>query len=121
MSTLLSSLSMEILHLVVDCNTSHDIWTTLETTLVSPSNSRIMQLYGSFQELRQNDESVSTYLQKAKSLFDELAAAGRPISMEDFNLYVFRGLLKLILSHTLTSTATSSRMNLSTKPISILL
>jgi len=92
MSTLLSSLSMKILHLVVDCNTSHDIWTTLETTLASPSNSRIMQLYGSFQELRQNDESVSTYLQKAKSLFDELAAAGRPISMEDFNLYVFRGL-----------------------------
>jgi histone deacetylase 1/2 len=25
-------------------------------------------------------------------LFDELAAAGRPISMEEFNLYVFRGL-----------------------------
>jgi hypothetical protein len=121
MSALLSSLSMEVLHLVVDCNTSHDIWTTLETALASPSISRIMELHGSFQELRQNDESVSTYLQKAKSLFDELAAAGRPISMEDFNLYVFRGLLKLILSHTLTSTATSSRMNLSTKPISILL
>ncbi|XP_073261962.1 uncharacterized protein [Populus alba] len=66
--------------------------TTLETALASPSNSRIMQLHGSFQELRQNDESVSTYLQKAKSLFDQLAAAGRPISMEDFNLYVFRGL-----------------------------
>jgi len=82
MSALLSSLSMEVLHLVVDCNTSHDIWTTLETT----------QLHGSFQELRKNDESVSTYLQKAKSLFDELAAAGRPISMEDFNLYEFWGL-----------------------------
>jgi hypothetical protein len=92
MSALLSSLSMEVLHLVVDCNTSHDIWTTLEITLASPSNSRIIQLHGSFQELRQNDESVSTYLQKAKSLFDELAAAGRPISMEDFNLYVFWGL-----------------------------
>jgi len=32
------------------------------------------------------------YMQQAKSLFDELAAAGRPISLEDFNLYVFLGL-----------------------------
>jgi hypothetical protein len=31
-------------------------------------------------------------MQKAKALFDELVAAGRPISLEDFNLYVFRGL-----------------------------
>jgi hypothetical protein len=31
-------------------------------------------------------------MQHAKSLVDELAAAGRPLSLEDFNLYVFRGL-----------------------------
>jgi len=31
-------------------------------------------------------------MQKAKALFDELDAAGRPVSLEDFNLYVFRGL-----------------------------
>jgi len=29
---------------------------------------------------------------KAKVLFDELVATGRPVSLEDFNLYVFRGL-----------------------------
>jgi hypothetical protein len=89
MSALLSSLSVEVLHLVVDCNTSHAIWTTLEIALASPSNSRIMQLHGSFQDLRQNDDSASIYLQKAKALFDELAAAGRPISLAEFNLYVF--------------------------------
>jgi hypothetical protein len=92
MSALLSSLSTEVLHLVVDCKTSQEIWTTLETALASPSNSRIMQLHGAFQDLRQHDDSASTYLQKAKALFDELAAAGRPISMAEFNLYVFRGL-----------------------------
>ena len=31
-------------------------------------------------------------MQKAKALFDELAANGWPVSLEDFNLYVFRGL-----------------------------
>ena len=51
-----------------------------------------MQLHGSLQDLRQGDDSVTQFLQKAKTLFDELAAAGRPISLTDFNLYVFRGL-----------------------------
>jgi len=92
MSAILSSLSVEVLHLVVDCNTSHDIWRMLETALASPSNSRIMQLYGSFEELRQHDDSASTYLQKAKTLFDELATTSRPISLAEFNLYVFWGL-----------------------------
>jgi hypothetical protein len=91
-SVILSSLSTEVLHLAVDCQTSHALWTTLTTALASPSNSRIMQLHGSFQDLRQNDSTVSAYLQQAKMLFDELVAAGRPLSMEDFNLYVFRGL-----------------------------
>jgi len=51
-----------------------------------------MQLYGSFQDLRQWDNSVSAYLHQAKVLFDELAAAGWPLSLEDFNFYIFRGL-----------------------------
>ena len=42
MSALLSSLLVEVLHLVVDYNTSHAIWTTLETAFASPSNSSIM-------------------------------------------------------------------------------
>jgi len=62
MSALLSSLSVEVLHLVVDSNTSHDIWTTLETTPASLSNSRIMQLHNSFQDLQQADDSASIYL-----------------------------------------------------------
>jgi len=92
LSALLSSLSLDVLHLMVDCSTSYCVWRTLEKTLASPSNSRIMQLHGSFQDLRQGDLSVSLYMQQAKLLFDELAATGHPISLEDFNLYVFRGL-----------------------------
>jgi hypothetical protein len=83
---------MKVLHLVVDCPTSCSVWHTLEQALASTSNSRIMQLHGSLQDLRQGDDSVTQFLQKAKTLFDELVAAGRPISLTDFNLYVFRGL-----------------------------
>jgi hypothetical protein len=53
---------VEVLHLVVDSNTSHDIWTTLETTPASLSNSQIMQLHSSFQDLQQADDSASIYL-----------------------------------------------------------
>jgi hypothetical protein len=61
-SALLFSLSMDVLHLVVDCHTSQCVSRTLEKEFASSSNSRIMQLYGSFQDLHQGDASVSIYM-----------------------------------------------------------
>jgi len=51
-----------------------------------------MQLHGSLQDLQQCNDIVTLYLQRAKGLFDELVAAGRLISLTNFNLYVFRRL-----------------------------
>jgi hypothetical protein len=59
---------MDVLHLIVDCHTSHYVWRTLEKFLMSPSNSHIIQLYRSFQNLRQGDASVTMYMQQAKLL-----------------------------------------------------
>jgi hypothetical protein len=59
LSALLSSLSMDVLHLVANCQTLSSVWHTLEQALVSLSNSCIMQLHGSFQDLRQDNESVT--------------------------------------------------------------
>jgi len=89
LNVVLSSLSIDVLHLVVDCPTLASVWSTQERALASQSNFRIMQLHGSLQDLRQGDDTVTLYLQKAKGLFDKLAVAGRPISLTDFNLYVF--------------------------------
>jgi len=47
LSALLSSLSVEVLHLVVDWQTSSSVWRPLEQAPASISNSRIMQLHGS--------------------------------------------------------------------------
>jgi hypothetical protein len=61
-----------------------------------------MQLHGSFQDLRQGDALVTIYIQHAKSLFDELVAAGQPLFLENFNHYIFCGLydeFKLRLGH----------------------
>ena len=51
-----------------------------------------MQLHDSLQDLRQGDELVTQFMQKSKALFDELVVVGRPVSLEDFNLYIFHGL-----------------------------
>jgi hypothetical protein len=83
---------MDVLHFVVDCQTSCFVWCALEQAFASSSNFRIIQLHGSFPDLCQGDDSVIIYLQKAKSLFDELATAKRPVSLEDFNLYMFHRL-----------------------------
>jgi len=66
LSVLLSSLSIDVLHLVVNYDTSYCVWRTLEKALVSLSNSRIMQLHESFQNLQQGDASVTMYMQQAK-------------------------------------------------------
>jgi Mg-chelatase subunit ChlD len=66
---------VKVLHLVVDCQTSSSVWRTLKQALASTFNSRIIQLHGSLQDLQQGDESVTQFMQKAKALFDELAAA----------------------------------------------
>jgi hypothetical protein len=105
LSALLSSLSMEVLHLVVGCQSSCSAWRTLERVLAPTSNSRIMQFHGSFQDLRQGDESVTQFMQKAKALFDELTTAGRPVSLKDFNLYMFgvlRGEFKDLVTSLIT-------------------
>jgi len=48
---------------------------SLEQALESPSNSCIIHLHGSLQDIKQGDYMAIVYLQKARSLFDELAVA----------------------------------------------
>jgi hypothetical protein len=106
---------MEVLHLVVGYQSSCSAWRALEHTLASTSNSRIIQLHGSLQDLRQGDELVTQFMQKAKALFDELAAASRPVSLEDFNLYMFcgfRGEFKDLVTSLITKTEPLSYANL---------
>jgi hypothetical protein len=57
-----------LLHLVVDCQTPHCVWRTIEQALASLSNSRIIQLLGSFQDLQQSGDLVTIFMQKNKGI-----------------------------------------------------
>lgn len=92
MTTLISSLSEEVIPLIVGCQSFAEIWQVLQTALALPSNTHILNLQLNLQSLDQKDLSVTAYLQRAKGFADELAAAGRPLNTAEFNIYVFKGL-----------------------------
>ncbi|GAV71895.1 UBN2 domain-containing protein, partial [Cephalotus follicularis] len=43
-------------------------------------------------KLKENESSISTYLQQAKYIANELAAAGKCLSYEEFNVIIFNSL-----------------------------
>ncbi|XP_019188347.1 PREDICTED: uncharacterized protein LOC109182650 [Ipomoea nil] len=92
MSLLISSLSDEVMYLAVGRSTSREVWEAITATLGSSSQVRCLNLLGQFQSLRQGNSSPAEYLSKAQLIVEALALAGRPLSLDEQNMYVFRGL-----------------------------
>ncbi|KAG8376370.1 hypothetical protein BUALT_Bualt09G0056000 [Buddleja alternifolia] len=66
---------------------------TLETSISShSSHTHILNLTHQLYNLEQGDIPTTAYLHKAKHISDQLAAVGRPITLSEFNIFVFKGL-----------------------------
>ncbi|XP_019173550.1 PREDICTED: uncharacterized protein LOC109169130 [Ipomoea nil] len=72
---------------------SRDVWLSIAAALGSSTRARCLNLLGQFQTLRQGDNTAAEYLGRAHLLVEQLALIGRPMSLDEQNLYVFRGLL----------------------------
>ncbi|XP_019173821.1 PREDICTED: uncharacterized protein LOC109169393 [Ipomoea nil] len=92
LSLLISSLSEETMRFAVGRYTSRQLWLTIEQSLASSSRSRALLLFGELQALRQGDSSIADYIGRAQLLIDDLALAGCDVTLDNQNLYVFRGL-----------------------------
>ncbi|XP_019189980.1 PREDICTED: uncharacterized protein LOC109184433 [Ipomoea nil] len=92
LSLLISSLSDEVMHLAVGKSTSKDVWESISAGLGSSTRARTLGLLSQFHGLRQGGSSTSDYLGRAQLLVEDLAQAGRPISLDEQNMFVFRGL-----------------------------
>ncbi|XP_019179275.1 PREDICTED: uncharacterized protein LOC109174496 [Ipomoea nil] len=92
MSLLISSLSDEVMHLAVGRSTSKEVWESITSALGSSTRARCLSLLGQFHFLRQGNSTATEYLGRAQLLVENLALAGRPISLDEQNLFVFRGL-----------------------------
>ncbi|XP_019160895.1 PREDICTED: uncharacterized protein LOC109157442 [Ipomoea nil] len=80
------------MYLAVGKTTAREVWTSIEKALGSSTRVRCLNLLGQFQALRQGDSMPSEYLGRAQLLVEDFALTGRPMTLDELNLYVFRGL-----------------------------
>ncbi|XP_019160486.1 PREDICTED: uncharacterized protein LOC109157061 [Ipomoea nil] len=92
LSMLMSSLSDEVMPLTIGHRTNRAIWTAVVGALASFSRSRGLNLLGQLKTLDQGNMSAADYIGKARVLVEELALAGRPMTLEEQNFYVLQGL-----------------------------
>lgn len=86
----LLSLSGEVFPYIIGLNSSQDVRQVLAKAFGSVSQNRQLQIHIELQQLKKNDLSISVYLQCAKTLKDELHAAGRSLSTVEFNAIIYK-------------------------------
>ncbi|KAH9717592.1 retrovirus-related pol polyprotein from transposon RE2 [Citrus sinensis] len=92
LSWLLSSVIEGILSLVHSCNTSYDVWKTLEKKFGSKSEARVLQLRYEMSVLRKDSLNIEDYCLKMKQIADKLACVGSPVSDKDLLQQILNGL-----------------------------
>ncbi|KAF3779125.1 hypothetical protein EJ110_NYTH33711 [Nymphaea thermarum] len=78
-----SSKSKEVLGGIDDDLTALELWSTLATTYSQVSEARFLQLRRQFQDIKRGTRTVLEYLNEIKSVSDQLAAIGHPVSDKD--------------------------------------
>ncbi|XP_019181604.1 PREDICTED: uncharacterized protein LOC109176606 [Ipomoea nil] len=91
LSLLISSLTDEVMYLTVSRNISREVWQSITMTLGSSTRARCLNLLGQFQTLRQGNSSPAEFLGRAQLLIEDLSLASHLVSLEEQNLFVFRG------------------------------
>ncbi|RVW59875.1 Retrovirus-related Pol polyprotein from transposon RE1 [Vitis vinifera] len=92
LSWIYSSLTPEIMGQIVGYQSSHAAWFALERIFSASSRARVMQLRLEFQTTRKGSLTMMEYILKLKSLADNLAAIGEPVTDRDQILQLLGGL-----------------------------
>ena len=77
---------------VVQCQSSAEVWKTLEQLFSAKSKARILQLRLSLQTLKKGSSSIEDYILKMKARANDLLVAGQAISDDELILYILGGL-----------------------------
>ncbi|KAF3775616.1 hypothetical protein EJ110_NYTH50017 [Nymphaea thermarum] len=77
------TLSEEVLGGVDNDLTALELWSTLATTYSQVSEARFLQLRRQFQDIKRGTRTILEYLNEIKSVSDQLAAIGHPVSDKD--------------------------------------
>ncbi|KAF3781464.1 Retrovirus-related Pol polyprotein from transposon TNT 1-94 [Nymphaea thermarum] len=87
-----STLSEEVLGGIDDDLIALELWSTLATTYSQVSEARFLQLRRQFQDIKRGMRTVLEYLNEIKSVSDQLAAIGHPVSDKDKEQQALSGL-----------------------------
>uniref|UniRef100_A0A803NKH8 GAG-pre-integrase domain-containing protein n=1 Tax=Cannabis sativa TaxID=3483 RepID=A0A803NKH8_CANSA len=77
---------------VINCQSSHEIWTTFAQLFATRFRARLLQLRNLLQTTKKGSLSIEEYILKMKQHADQLATIGQPIHDEDLVLYILGGL-----------------------------
>jgi hypothetical protein len=92
LSVINSSLTKEILSIIVDVTSARDAWARLEQMYASRSKVRVMQIRMQLAMIQKKDLSIADYYKRVKHLGDTLAAIGKRLEDEEPISYLWCGL-----------------------------
>lgn len=91
-SWMFSSMVDNVLIMVINCETSQELWKRLDEIFMSQSKACYMPLLMQIQSTEKCSLSVSDCFNKMKKIFDSLAIGGNALSSNEFIMYVLAGL-----------------------------
>lgn len=91
-TALLASVEPTLASMVATAVSSHAAWTSLHTAYANKSQTRIFSLRDHLLRLTKNSKTVAEYLQEIRTIADELAIAGSPLSIAELIVKVLNGL-----------------------------
>lgn len=76
-------MTVEIASQMLNCSTSHDLWKSAKDLAGAYTRSRVTLYKSEFQRTKKGSMSMESYLSKMKTISNNLALAGSPLSMTD--------------------------------------
>ncbi|PHT97643.1 hypothetical protein BC332_33430 [Capsicum chinense] len=91
-NALMASVEPTIAPTVASANSSKSAWDALHTTYANRSQTRVFSLRDQLARVTKESRSITEYLHTIRSLSDELATAGSPMSNPEFIVKILSGL-----------------------------
>ncbi|KAF5465900.1 hypothetical protein F2P56_015863 [Juglans regia] len=91
-SAINSSLAESVLAQVLDCTSSAELWSTLQSLFSAKSTTHVFHTQYQLATLKKGSESITEYFNKAKALASSLGVGGHALSDSQFSVFLLAGL-----------------------------
>jgi hypothetical protein len=94
LTLLYSTCSSPVLAMVVGLSTSQEVWNRLEERFTCTARANVLNLKLELQSIKKGNETISSYLQRIKTVRDKLSAVGVNSDHEELLHVILKGLPK---------------------------